>query len=299
MRLFLAGCVALVLFPAAARASILASESFVYGAVGGDLVGNNGGSGFSGAWADSSGGTAWDYQPLGLSFGSLSVAGGAANRPAIVGANIVNRPFSSSLSGTIYGAFLFQINARPDNFSTAAVILGAAGDSDVFGSLTVNAPGFDSANGEVRVEDSGEELAGDPLALNTTYLALFRFDSVANAATAWFLTSGQYENFVAGGLNEADLNSAGLGSANTNVLERGSTTGGDGPLTHLNLYGVFAEVSVTYDEIRLSDASLAEAAPSSTVPGAIPEAASLVTWAMLALVACPAMLWARRRMSAA
>jgi hypothetical protein len=132
----------------------------------------------------------------------------------------------------------------------------------------------------VRIENSGVGgLLGDPTALGTTYLALFKFDSVAQNATGWTLTLAQYENFSAGGLSEAALNAATTESGAMNVFERGPTSSGSvfGPLTHLNLFGFTEDISTTFDEIRLSDVSLAEAAGIA----AIPEASTLAVWSVL------------------
>ena len=70
-----------------------------------------------------------------------------------------------------------------------------------------------------------------------------------------------------------------------------------GVMSNLNL-SVFDFLPTTIDEIRLSDASLFEAAPPVLGSAAIPEPASVVAWIVVAAVAAPAAVLAQRRRTA-
>jgi len=271
-----------LLSPSFGRAGIIVSEQFQYGPTAGALAGQNGGIGFSTAWGDGSiAAIPWQYTPTGLSLGSLDTSGGAATWantaiPPNGDSGVGLRPFTTSLGGIIYGAFLFRVNDQKPVSSglnnTAGLLLG--GPTDLNNpSFSVQTPEFAQNAAGLRMEGSSSLLSGNALSLGTTYLALFKFDSVGTAASGWVLNLGQYENFAPGGLTESALNAASLGSGATQVWERTSfdPTVTLDPMSHLLLMGAFARLDVTMDEIRFSNTSLAEAAPQ-----AVPEPSSLL-----------------------
>ena len=63
-----------LLLAGAAMGEVVVQEDFDYGGASASLNGNNGDTGFSGAWS----GTGWNYTPAGLAFSDLSSTGGAA-----------------------------------------------------------------------------------------------------------------------------------------------------------------------------------------------------------------------------
>src|ERR1700761_6831064 len=82
-RSFMAGiarCLMLLLFMKSMplQATLLVQDSFDYGNESGLLSGFGGGSGFQGPWMDDSGMGNFSYVPVGLTFGTLVTAGGAA-----------------------------------------------------------------------------------------------------------------------------------------------------------------------------------------------------------------------------
>lgn len=297
----------------AANAGIIAEESFDYGSTAGVLAGKNGGTGFSTAWADNqlSGSNPlvpWDYTPDGLTFGSVATSGGAArwtNGADNTRAGQANRQLTTSLTSTVYGTFLFRIDERATTSnSTAALLIGAQTASDGSASFTMNAPQYGTGNieGALRINGSEEQFldnGGSPLSAGdgtvgsgTTYMALFEYDPSLASSQGWILTLDQFLNFSGSStLTSTDLNSATLGSGSTQVLQRGGLSGGTGSTDYLALFGAFENLNVTYDEIRLSDTSLSEAAPAT-----VPEPSTLAL-ACMGLLAAPGMYrrrWASR-----
>lgn len=281
------------------EASILAEEPFDYGAAAGALDGN-GGVGFSTAW-DAPGLVGWTYSPTGLTFGELSVSGGAAAGPSVSGSTIssATRAFNSAHGGTIYGAYLFRVNASP-LAGTAAVVLGQSFEDSVAGTLSVKAVANSAGVGSVQIENSTGFLAGSPVVVGETILALFKFDTTSKTASAWFLNAAQYDNFITSSLDESLLNAAPTGTTATDVLQRGSTSSAAilGVMSNLNL-SVFDFLPTTIDEIRLSDTSLFEAAPPVLGSAVVPEPASVLVWTVAAAIAAPAAALARRRRATA
>jgi hypothetical protein len=269
-----------------AWAALIVEESFDYGAGGGSVIGLNGGTGFSGPWFTSGQGAT--YQGSSLTFGSLQTRGGSLATLSDGQAWHPERPLSAAVSnvllfdGITYGSFLVRKTVT-DTTVGAALYLGQAGDA--FAS-SANKPGlsFESRNPDAaapnqhaaaaiesdRVQSSGLTIAGE-----TTYLYLFKSEvTLHNFLDLWILTADQYDNFIAGGLDEGELNAAALGTGASNVYDRISTAsnGTYDPITHLGIVAPFSNVA--YDEIRLSTTSLTEAAPA-----AVPEPASLTLFA--------------------
>lgn len=263
---------------APASAVVVASEPFAYGAASGALAGKNGGSGFSGAWA---GNAAFTYNPTGLTLGTLQAQGGAASYASTESTIKIQRPFGAgALAGTVYGGYLFRVVSRSDPFNNASLFLGQANDGDAEASFDFKTPTNSSVSPAFAViEDlnsgpSDNLVGAEPApAVGTTYLALFKVNPAGTARwDAWILTAPQYNSFVAGGLAESVLNAAAIGTGPGNVWARGSASGAVAvdPMTHLGLFSFTpGDVTVTFDEIRISNTSLLEAAP------AVPEPASL------------------------
>jgi len=283
-----------------AQAEIIAEEPFTYGSTAGVLAGKNGGTGFSTAWADQqlSGSNPlvpWDYTPNGLTFGSVATSGGAArwtNGSDNTRAGQANRQLTTSLTSNVYGTFLFRIDERPTTSnSTAALLIGEQTDSDGSASFTMNAPQFGtgSIEGAVRINGSADNFlsnGGSPLTVGngtvgsgTTYMALFEYDPTVASSQGWILSLDQFVNFAGSStLTPTDLDNAALGSGSTQVMQRGGLSGTTGSNDYLALFGAFENLNVTYDEIRLSNTSLSEAA-------AVPEPSTLALAGMGLLAA--------------
>lgn len=114
------------------------------------------------------------------------------------------------------------------------------------------------------------------MAPNTTYLELFQvsFDLSTDAvnASSWTLSASQFENFE-GNLTATALDAASTGTGSDQITEEAFASGTDSSLvttlegvTNMSLFS-FGSTG-TYDEIRISNSSLAEAAP-------VPEPAAL------------------------
>ncbi|HEX8913022.1 MAG TPA: hypothetical protein VF796_11730 [Humisphaera sp.] len=252
---------------------MVASEGFNYGSTGGALAGKSGGAGFAGGWSTSN---SFTYVPAGLTFGSLPTQGGAAafSSPAS-GSTNTERPFAATLSGTTWGTYLFRIDSRSGTFNNLGLLLAStSGQSDANAPLAISLPlNSSTTSGRVMIQfldaagaQNTVSGAAQQLGVGTTYMALFKIVPGSSAATAnlWLLTSNQYDLLAAGGVTEAELNAATIGSGDANVWGRASVTAN---LTlnsraYLSLFGFTGSGSLaqTVDEVRLSNSSLAEAA---------------------------------------
>jgi hypothetical protein len=248
-----------------ARAAILVKEGFDYGGTGGNLAGNNGGGGFSGAWANGPG--IYQYTPTGLTFGSLQVSGGAASfSSATSGYNAgVTRPFSATLPATGYGSYLLQATGSP-LVSQGALGLGAPNSPPTAATVGFAAPDFFGGAAYVGVFSAA---SGAALVPGQTYLQVFKYVTIAGPgymATEWLLTEAQFAGFKVGGLAESELNAAGIGSGAGQVWSRASFSGPAGfPLADatFSIVGGFAgtDRGMIQDELRISDSSIDEATP--------------------------------------
>jgi autotransporter-associated beta strand protein len=244
-------------------AAIIYYEGFNYGAVDGSLAGQNGGTGFSGAWT--SGNPGITYASAGLSFSDLSVSGGSVTATGTdgIGNAIFYRPLTSTLSGVYYGSFLSQVVNTSQFFISNGMALGPQNTfpgTDGFGIL---AP----FNADALAVNQGTSITfnGSTLNIGQIYLILFKIDAVANTTKGWLLSAGQYDTFKVGGITEAELDAATLGTGNNQLWARASVTGSESVIaSHLNIYlNAFGGVSATLaeDEFRLSNTSLDEVSP--------------------------------------
>lgn len=310
-----------ILFAGAVRAELIVYEGFDYGASDGSIAGQNGGIGFGGAWTvvQSQFATGGSYRADGLTFGSnFLTSGGTA---VVYGGGSYNevqrttdyRPLGVNQTGTIYGSFLFNIQAD-GTYNSAheginALLIGPTPNESL--------SAYDFGTNEFATNNSAARgpgtpgypsyLSGTAPSLNTTYLYLFKLTNVGGAGEttdAWVLTQDQYDNFKTAGsspgeLLETDLNAAVLGTGGMNVMERGSFSGsGTGTFStsdFLTLFGFSTQnpdhrLTSLMDEIRISNVSLSEVSPSFT---AVPEPSS---FALVALISGGA--WWKRRRSA-
>jgi uncharacterized protein (TIGR03382 family) len=276
-----------------AQAALTAYDGFDYTA---DevVVGKNGGSGFSNAWT-SEGGSGYTVKVGGLTFSDLSVTGGRVQVQASGGwaaSSRIGRDLSVSAAGQTYGSFLFRLQSPFDtnNWEVAGLLIGAAGEGDNDHTAAVYPSEWGQPVG-ARLEGNFAGSNGSALTQGETFLVLFssNLSNGSQALSMWVLNSNQFDNFKTGGLTEAELNGAGVGSGNSNVWAKTSVSGtdptldGTGNLKFMT-FGGNDGMEASYDELRLSQTSLNEVAP------VIPEPTS----ALLGLVGFAALLRRRR-----
>lgn len=260
---------------APAKAALILYEPFDYGATSGSLNGKGGSAteiGFK-ATAKWNGGT---YDPAGLKFGYLQVAGGMASN---LTASLA-RQHDVTQEGTIYGSFLCkEVSGGEGDTAIAALMFTRAADTgDTGADLDV---AFDEYGGSlirkcgVRIQNTqGTAQSGSQAAAyGTTYLVLFSATGLVTSGNAtqtltiWVLTEEQFAYWRPNGLAVSSLNSATLGSDAGNVFGRATVTKSSGTArVQANDYIRFFIANgpnAQYDEIRVSNASLDEATPLS------------------------------------
>lgn len=226
----------------AAQATTTVLETFDYGSSNAALNGLNGGSGFSAPWSASI-----NYSTTNLNFSSISNPGGSLLLNGGNGTN-ASRTLTAPPVGTdsIYGSFLFQ--GAGSNFvgDQAAFLFcnGACNNQNAIMSLNTGAGG-----GSI----TANSVAGVP------YMALFESTTTASTRnwSIWVLTAAQYDNFVAGGLLESDLNNATIGSGATSVTNRFTRTSTTAAINNISLYR-FDGPAVYFDRIAFSTTSLGD-----------------------------------------
>jgi hypothetical protein len=256
----------------ASAAPFTVLENFDYGASSASLSGLGGGTGFSTNWSSNIG---TGYTPTGLTLSTSTASGGALSGTSGNG-SYTYRTFTTKLPNDVYGSFLFKRASISGSDQNCLMLSSSTGNNN----QTVPFA-FNIGNGG---DDSW--VGGQPLvaSVNTTYMGLFHVNSTTGA-TLWVLSSSQYDNFIASGMQESDLNSATIGSGATNVTDRGTRSVPNfSTITALSFYQ-FSANNVTYDRISLSDQSL-------NVAVLAPEPTSL---SLLALCGVGLMMRPRRR----
>ena len=284
---------ACVTFAAAhAQASLIVYEPYNYGlAQGTTMTGvTTNALGLTGAYTDtnidnSSSVNDVTYNTASMSFGNLQTQGGSITSNPNGGKPIFSVGLNSSdvnafASGNVYGSFVLSTNAN--NLGT-----GGAGSSYVDGLLFGTSTSDDNSSiinispiswgqnyGQIRVGTGTGAIAaagtGTQLAINTPYLELFQISlgNSTNSASSWTLSASQFAHFQ-GNLTAANLDAAGTGTASNQITEEAFASGPAstnvaneiGGITNMSLFS-FGSTG-TYDEIRISNASLAETAPVS------------------------------------
>lgn len=282
-----------------AHATLLVDESFNYPnlANGASMSGvATTGVGLSGSYtvsdphAGSSPGT-FIYQTTGPSFGNLATSGGSVEMPSNSGYNAtLSAPISATTgASTLYGAYLFSVSSVGSN-ETAGALIGPSGGYDnnsliepmvqAYGTGTYGVPGGAASLASKSVFSY---LSGSPQTAATMYIALFQVSGVGASAGAasiseWILSADQYDNFVGTGqLTAATLNAASTGTAATEVLQSATASGTPKAYPslagqYLDFYGAATQTpsTMTFADYRLSDSSLAEAAPLASTPEPLP-----------------------------
>jgi hypothetical protein len=233
----LASC--LVVLPVASPAVQLVSDQFNY-TLGASAGGQNGGSGFSGAWGYSSqvSGSLSSAQIIaGLTFSDLPVSGNAARLRVVSssslgwGDTVYLKRAPSAVPGAgdeFWYRFLFHMDANitANGFYADMAIddVETFGGYRKFGSYGLS--GLGNGRGGVSV-DSGVTSAavGSPSLSDTgTYLMIAKFTginqatNVARTGTWWALSTADYDAIKGGGITEAELNATHRQMATETVL---------------------------------------------------------------------------------
>jgi hypothetical protein len=282
--------------------AVIVYEGFDYGAAPSLLggLGNTTEIGLQGNWT-SNGTVATataNYVPTGLTFSDLFVSGGLAQMNGLAASG--DRTAAAwrqlnvdSQSGTLWGSYLFNRVSDVTTRSVASLLQGNANNiTDNTGYFSLANNEFNQNVGGVRVSASVTGIGGAANAaaggvipaLGTTYLYVFKLENIgepsgsSQTATFWMLSAEQYDNFKLGGLDEAELNAAAMGSLATDVMERATfTTNGGLPtpgtfdssdfIRLFNFAG--AELITQFDEIKFSNSSINEAVIGIPEPSAM------------------------------
>lgn len=219
------------------------------------------------------------YDTSGLTFGNLQTQGGSVtesgNQPDISAQMSVASPVAGS---TLYGSYLIQSSTAAPGSEVAALVFGPKNATDVNANINIAAEEYGDNNGVVRAGGASANGVGTALSVNTPYLELFQISGI-NAtsgnvsASEWTLSSSQFANFQ-GNLTATALDAAATGTAANEVTQEAivnnANPGGSYPTINSSTYLSLYTYSMTnqFDEIRLSQNSLADVAP-------VPEPATL------------------------
>lgn len=245
-------------------AQLLVQESFNY-TVGANLTGQNGGTGFSGAWENGwngSGGTI----VAGLSFSDYPTSGAALRLHSATNAvpALNERPMSANFGAapqTVWSSCLvsYSYTNGPGYFLTEMYTAGNNASANFRHGIRVNSSG---TNYGVRYE--GNPVTGGANSANTTYLLIGKY-SGGTSTTVWSLSAANYNAIKAGGITEAELNATNSGK----FVDTIATGEGNTLLSYLALSTMTltsgTTVTATYDEVRLG-LTLSDAVGGSPLP---------------------------------
>lgn len=222
-----------------ARATSLAVEEFNY-TLNANVGGQNGGSGFGGAWAYSSqvsGSISSAKIIAGLTFSDLVVSGNAARLNVISSSSsgFGDTVYLRRAPGTVPSAgdeywfrYLFHMDA---NITANSFYAGMdIDDAETFAGYRKYASfgltGVGSGRGGLSVDSGSTSAAAGSLSLSDTgtYLLIAKFtginqaNSVARTGTWWALSTADYDAIKSGGITEAELNATHRQMATETVL---------------------------------------------------------------------------------
>jgi hypothetical protein len=253
------------------QASILAYEGFngySSGQLSGQTVSTNS-VGLSGTITGAGSSTIYTYSSTGLTFSNMSVSGGSAlySSNSGLGAALGFNYSGSNYTGTLYTSYLVQFSTAVNSASTTNMRVNTSASSGAstayFQSLADNASGTVVGNGY------GSTVSGSTytLATNTTYLVIGIFTNTGTALSTsnkgigktYVLTASQYDWFNAnGGLSDAALAAASVGTGNDTVTAYATSTVNTGTYSLLTSSGIQMALgnaatteTATFDELRL------------------------------------------------
>jgi hypothetical protein len=258
------------------RAAIVLQESFDYGTTGGTLVGKGTATdGWGGSWSQGTftytGSPTYTeaYQTGGLTFGTLATSGGNAFVYSTGDGGInMGREHSTSITGTLYGSYLYRSPTGAGFTGLASLFEGTSLTiPSNYAQFAIEPDRYASTLGATLMDQQYGTSGGTAISANETYLVLFKVTNLGpiaatHEATMWILRDSQYNNFISGGLTESELNSAALGTGSTQILQRATDTNGSmvaefasgNFLMMQSYFGVQAQ----FDEIRISNSSFDE-----------------------------------------
>lgn len=197
-------------------AALQAYEGFDYGPDGSDLVGANGGIGFSGGWAaggfNASVSNNFDRESDALTFGALQTSGGAVRTAAVGAIAGVTRNLAAPLgqaNTTAYVSFLVRpegtLNAGAFN-GFLGLVLESPGEPELF----IGKPGGGAINNWVVEDRGGSGQHSSPMAASTTATALLvvkaEFASAGNDRVTLFVNPTPGGPEPAAGVLKTDAN---------------------------------------------------------------------------------------------
>jgi hypothetical protein len=260
-----------------AQAALIAYDGFNYSAGANALAGNNGGTGFSGVWTNRDvTSTGWSVLSTGLTFSDLPVTGGRIQGTSTLGGghSEVMRDLTTNLSGSqVYGSFLYATNQPHRTLTVAGLQIGNSADARNTQTVQAYPDEWDQTVG-VRQNGTGGGSTGSTLTIDVTYLVLFSANLVNTSPTAtmWVLNSAQFDTLKSGGLTEAELNSAAVGTGSSNIWAKSTVVGANrvlGITNNVNFlafsgYSGAPEIAASFDELRIG----------TTLASVIPEPSS-------------------------
>ena len=257
-------------------------ENFNY-TLSANLDGQNGGTGFSAAWA-TPGIKLTATITAGLTFGSnFTTSGNAALVSNGFGDgsnsdwgpnNVIGRAVTTPIAGTYWQSHLINISDRGADVNFAAV--GTGNSAANFAG--VSPVGYNGTNMHIRSDGSDGTYGSAGAVVGTTYLMLAKYSSTQT--DAWMFTLAGYDTWVAGGATEGTLSA---NAFNTGMrLNDASFTGG----LLIGGYAYNAPIIATIDEIRFGSTV------NDVTTSPIPEPSTFAAFAGLAALGLAA---SRRR----
>ncbi len=268
-------------------------EGFNYGGTGGQLSAQSGSAlGLDGTSYTAS--SAITYEAAGLSFGDLSVTGGNANLPWHTStAYVANRGVDFSITaGTLYSSFLFQAYSDGgSNNGISPVMFGSTQSDNTVELAAAGNTGSVTTTQFMGLKSYGVSTvaSGSNMSLNTNYLILTEVTNMGAAASEsqtvnmWALSLSQFQNLKLGGLTTTELNSATLGTGDSEVYQRLTYTFEVVGSNNISLANTESMTLFSYrskylvDEIRIGNESLDEVTP-------IPEPGTFATLAVSLMI---------------
>jgi hypothetical protein len=232
-----------------------------------NFVGFNSGIGFSGSWT----GSIFSFTG-GLTFADLYSEGGSATANQNFGT--ATRPLSSTISGDIYGSFLFSMDGFGNGSTTRQVSFTTAGNLNSNQNLALN------------TSLGPNSIVNNTFSTFTPYLVLF--EGLLDGGgltdyTVWVLSAAQYTNLGSSGLTASNLNNASIGTAASEIMNRVQFLNRPSGFNLIAVANTGGSAShITVDRFTLSSTGLNDLTPA-------PEPS---TWALCA----GALVWAAHRL---
>lgn len=233
------------------------------------------------------------FRTAGRTFGNvagaslLKTTGGSAYGQAGLSWNTarLSRPLDVA-ANTIWGSFLLERDVGYSRWVHSLLLSPAWNSADNTADVDIAPREFwNTAPGAIRMRGNQQYASGASPADDTTCLVLYKVTNLnaasgSSVATQWVLSNAQYLTHKRGGLIEAELNAATLGTGAAQVMQRGSVTNtapaqalprfaANGHLVLFSAVSDAGQVRVFYDELRISNASLDDVTPLG--PGAAVE----------------------------